>query len=80
MSMTTDPGKSGPRSPLDEVLAPIRLARPLQTETRILLIILAVFALWGLAILTFGVPALVWPMKLIVPACVVMLVVITWSK
>ena len=50
---------------------------PLRLETKILLVVFAILALWGLAIFTFGVPALVWPMKLIVPGLVVLLVVLT---
>ena len=39
----------------------------------------AVVALWGVAIAAFGVPALVWPMKLIVPGMIVALVALTWG-
>lgn len=56
-----------------------KLFFPLSTEAKIVLAILLVVALWGLAIFTFGVPALVWPMKLIVPALIVSLVLLTWG-
>ncbi|EBA13869.1 hypothetical protein [Roseobacter sp. CCS2] len=52
---------------------------PVSTEAKIVLTILAVVALWGLAIFTFGVPALVWPMKLIVPGLILSLVLLTWG-
>ena len=50
---------------------------PLRLETKILLVVFTLLALWGLAIFTFGVPALVWPMKLIVPGLVILLVLLT---
>ncbi len=52
---------------------------PLSTEAKIVLAILAVMAIWGLAIFTFGIPALVWPMKLIVPGLILSLVLLTWG-
>ncbi len=52
---------------------------PLSMEAKIVLGILAVIALWGLAIFTFGVPALVWPMAVIVPGLVLSLVLLTWG-
>ena len=52
---------------------------PLSTEAKIVLAMLGVVALWGLAIFTFGVPALVWPMKLIVPGLILSLVLLTWG-
>ncbi|PJI86088.1 hypothetical protein BC777_2445 [Yoonia maricola] len=52
---------------------------PLSMEAKIVLAILAVVALWGLAIFTFGVAALVWPMTLIVPGIVLSLVLLTWG-
>lgn len=48
-------------------------------EAKIVWMMVAVVALWGLAILTFGVPALVWPMKLIFPGLVLSLVLLTWG-
>lgn len=38
---------------------------------------IGVLGLWGLAIFNFGVPALVWPMMLIVPSLVLGLVLLT---
>lgn len=52
---------------------------PMTTEAKIVLAILAVVALWGFSIFTFGVPALVWPMKIIVPGLIVSLVLLTWG-
>lgn len=52
---------------------------PLSLEMKILLVIFAVLAFWGLAIFTLGLPAFVWPMKVIVPGMVLGLVVMTWS-
>ncbi|MBT8459986.1 MAG: hypothetical protein KJN60_09985 [Boseongicola sp.] len=50
----------------------------LSLEARILLVIFSLLAIWGLAIFTFGIPALLWPMKLIVPAGIAMLFILTW--
>ncbi|MEL6683703.1 MAG: hypothetical protein AAFN63_04760 [Pseudomonadota bacterium] len=52
---------------------------PLGMEAKIVWTILAVLTLWILAIFTFGVPALVWPMKIIVPGMVLSLVLLTWG-
>ena len=52
---------------------------PLSMEAKIVWTILAVLTLWVLAIFTFGVPALVWPMKIIVPGMVLSLVLLTWG-
>ncbi len=52
---------------------------PMSMEAKIVCAILAAVALWGLAIFTFGVPALVWPMKIIVPGMVLSLVLLTWG-
>ena len=52
---------------------------PLGTEAKIVLLMLGVVALWALAIFTFGVPALVWPMKIIVPGLILSLVLLTWG-
>jgi len=52
---------------------------PMSMEAKIVLALLALVALWGLAIFAFGVPALVWPMKIIVPGIVVSLVLLTWG-
>ena len=50
----------------------------LSFEAKILLVIFTLLAIWGVAIFTFGIPALLWPMKLIVPALIAMLFVLTW--
>ena len=50
---------------------------PISMEAKIVLALITLVALWGLAIFTFGVPALVWPMKIIVPGIVVSLVLLT---
>jgi hypothetical protein len=63
--------------PIEALVAPMRPLVPRSFELRVLLVALLVLSLWALAIATFGVPALVWPMKMIVPGCVVMLVVLT---
>lgn len=52
---------------------------PISMEAKIVLALLSLIALWGLAIFTFGVPALVWPMMIIVPAIVLSLVLLTWG-
>ncbi|WP_342069179.1 hypothetical protein [Yoonia algicola] len=52
---------------------------PLSMEAKIVLALLTVVAIWGFAILTFGVPALVWPMAIIVPGIVLGLVLLTWG-
>ena len=52
---------------------------PMSMEAKIVLGLITLVALWGLAIFTFGVPALVWPMKIIVPGIVVSLVLLTWG-
>ncbi len=52
---------------------------PLSTEAKIVLAILAIVAFWGFAIFSFGVPALVWPMMLIVPGLIAGLVLLTWG-
>ena len=50
---------------------------PMSMEAKIVWAILAILALWGIAIFIFGVPALVWPMKIIVPGLVLGLVLLT---
>lgn len=54
-----------------------RLGFTLSMELRIVLGILAVLGIWGLMIASFGVPALVWPMKVIVPSMIAGLVLLT---
>jgi len=73
-SPPTRPRQIGPWAAF---IAPIMPLLPKRREARILGAILLVLAVWGLAIAAFGVPALVWPMKLIVPALVVGLIVLT---
>ncbi len=68
-----------PGTAVNEILAPLRPLKALNPEARILLIALCFFALWGVAIAAFGLPALLWPMKLAVPGIVLLLVLITWS-
>ena len=67
------------RTPMQELLMPLRPLLDSSRETKIILAILAVLAFWGIAILAFGVPALVWPMKLIVPGLCFGLVALTWG-
>lgn len=62
---------------LRELTLPLSSLSAISSETKIVLIILAVLSLWGLAILTFGVAALVWPMKIIVPGMILGLVLLT---
>lgn len=66
-----DPQDTPSRSP--------RFGVTLSLEAKILLVIFTLLAIWGVAIFTFGIPALLWPMKLIVPALIAMLFVLTWS-
>ncbi|WP_413720582.1 hypothetical protein [Silicimonas sp. MF1-12-2] len=77
----TDHHSSAPdhRTPMQELLMPLRPLLDSSRETKIILAILAVLAFWGIAILAFGVPALVWPMKLIVPGLCFGLVALTWG-
>jgi hypothetical protein len=79
MTDAPNPNRSRNRA-MDEITAPIRMILPDSTEGRIVMAILLVLALWGLAIFTYGFPALLVPMKVIVPLCVVMLIVITQGK
>lgn len=74
-----EPTQMRPRSATEELVAPLRPLMPATAETKILMTVLLVLTLWGLAILTFGVPALVWPMKAIVPLAFAALVAITWG-
>jgi len=52
---------------------------PISTQAKIVCALLASIALWGAAIFTFGVPALVYPMMLIVPGMILGLVLLTWG-
>lgn len=48
-------------------------------QQKVVAALLTLVGVWGFAIATLGVPALVYPMMVIVPALVVMLVLITWG-
>lgn len=65
--------------PFHKATATVKAVFPLGLEARIILMILAVLSLWALAIMTFGVPALIWPMTVIVPTLVLSLVLLTWG-
>lgn len=65
--------------PVAALASPIRSLLSLSAETKIVLSVLFVLITWGLAILTFGVPALILPMTIVVPAMVVCLVLLTWG-
>ena len=67
------------RTPMQELLSPLRPLLESSRETKIILAILAALVIWAMAIVAFGVPALVWPMKLIVPGLVFGLVALTWG-
>ena len=67
------------RTPMQELLMPLRPLLDSSRETKIILAILAALVIWAMAIVAFGVPALVWPMKLIVPGLVFGLVALTWG-
>lgn len=60
-----------------ELTSPLSSLSAISSETKIVLTVLAVLSLWGIAILTFGVAALVWPMKIIVPGMILGLVLLT---
>lgn len=49
-------------------------------ELRVVAVILLVLALWGVAIATFGYPALIVPMLALVPTMFVVLLLITVGK
>ncbi|MEO0504367.1 MAG: hypothetical protein AAFZ14_13655 [Pseudomonadota bacterium] len=51
-----------------------------RVEIRILLVVLALIALWGAAIATFGYPALIVPALALVPSIFVVLMLITVGK
>jgi len=52
---------------------------PMSTQAKIVCALLATIALWSVAIFSFGVPALVYPMMLIVPGMILGLVLLTWG-
>ena len=74
------PSRPKAPGPMEELASPLRFLPETSTETKIVLTILMVLSIWGMAILSIGVAALVWPMKFIVPLMVLALVLITWSK
>lgn len=51
-----------------------------RTEIFAILLAVTIVAVWGAAIVNFGVPAVVYPLAVIVPSCVVMLIVLTRGK
>ena len=65
--------------PFHKATATVKAMFPLGLEAKINLMILAVLSLWALVIKTFGFPALVWPMAVIVPTLVLSLVLLTWG-
>ena len=72
-SATTDIlPREGRAAPVLKVLTSI--------EVRILLPLLAVLAVWGLAIATFGYPALIVPVLALVPSMFVVLMLITVGR
>ena len=78
--MTDMPNRPRHDDPIEALIAPMRPILPDSKETKILLTVLFLLSLWGVAIATFGIPALVWPMKLIVPTAVVCLILLTAGK
>jgi hypothetical protein len=66
-------------SATEELVAPLRPILPQSPKAKIMWGVLLVLTIWALAIASFGVPALVWPMKVIVPMAVLTLVAITWG-
>ena len=67
------------RSAFDVFLPQRYAGLTLNRSAKIILLVAFLLALWGLAILAFGVPAFVWPLRLIVPALVVCLVMLVWG-
>ena len=67
------------RSSFDQFKAGLRAALPEKNETSILLIILALVALWATAIAAFGYPALILPAIAAVPVIFTLLILITWG-
>lgn len=79
--MPTTRPQPTPRAPsaTEELIAPMRPLLPQSSEMKIAMVVLLILSLWAVAIITFGVPALVWPMKAIVPLAIAALVAITWG-
>ena len=73
--MTDSPNT--PLRPVAGVPAAKALTRSIGTETAILLTVFGLLGLWAAAIVAFGWPALIWPMKVIVPGMIAMLILIT---
>ena len=67
------------RAFFDRFKAGLRSLLPDRSETTVLLITLALVALWGTAIASFGYPALILPAITAVPMLFVLLVLITWG-
>ncbi len=57
----------------------LRVVPALSIEAKILVALGAILGLWAFSIMAFGIPALVWPMKLVVPAMFLCLIWITWD-
>ena len=82
MTLAPSPERMTPHQTgaLEELTIPLRWARSLSLEMKITLLILAALSVWGIAVLAFGVAALVWPMKFIVPGIIAGLVLMTWGQ
>ena len=74
MTQTPDAFQTPIASP---AVALARLRLPL--AARIILAVVLVLTLWALAVATFGYPALILPLTVIVPSFFLLLVVITWA-
>ena len=57
----------------------LRAVPALSIEAKILFALGAILGLWAFSIMAFGIPALVWPMKLVVSAMFLCLIWITWD-
>jgi hypothetical protein len=78
--MQTDrPAAARQDTPMAALAAPLTGLFPASRDARILVATLLVLSLWVIAIAIFGIPALLWPMKLIVPGIVLALVLLTWG-
>ena len=76
---TPSPDRARATGPAADLLAPLAPLLPATREGEVLAFTLALVALWAVAIAVFGIPALLWPMKLIVPALLIGLVALTWG-
>lgn len=81
MSQSTSPQQHHKSDPIAELLAPLRvLPMPKFGFTaKVLLGVFIILSIWALAIATFGIPAVIWPMKIIVPLSVLTLVLLTYG-